>query len=155
MLRFSLGELMALFFDADWFDQTLAARGTDRIGLAVAAGIDRGELHGIFTNERSPTAKELAEFARILETDLLEITIRSGVAVRESAPGDDEGGAPAVIADEFERCIAPATLALVTPEQSAGDRFVAVAEDVGLDHEDLADGALDRKTSAIELRTHA
>jgi hypothetical protein len=82
---------MALFFDAAWFDQRLAARGTDRIGLAVAAGIERGELHGIFTNERSPTAEEIAEFARILEIDLLEATIRSGVAVRESAPGADTG----------------------------------------------------------------
>ncbi len=78
---------MALFFDADWFDQRLAARGTDRIGLAVAAGIERGELHSIFTNERSPTAAEIAEFARVLEIDLLEATIRSGVAVREVRAG--------------------------------------------------------------------
>ena len=82
---------MALFFDADWFDQRLAARGIDRVGLAVAAGVDRGELHRIFTNERAPTADELAEFARVLETDLVEITIRSGVAVRESAPDADPG----------------------------------------------------------------
>lgn len=82
---------MALFFDADWFDRRLAARGIDRIGLAVAIGIERSELHRIFTNERSPAAAELAEFARVLETDLLEITIRSGVAVRESAPGADPG----------------------------------------------------------------
>lgn len=77
---------MALFFDADWFDRRLAARGIDRVGLAVAAGVERGELHRIFTNERSPTAEEIAEFARILEVDILEATIRSGVAVRESAP---------------------------------------------------------------------
>lgn len=82
---------MALFFDAAWFDQRLAARGTDRIGLAVATGIERGELHSIFTNERSPTGEEIAEFARVLEIDLLEATIHSGVAVRESAPGADTG----------------------------------------------------------------
>jgi transcriptional regulator with XRE-family HTH domain len=82
---------MALFFDAEWFDQRLAKRGIDRIGLAVAAGIERAELHRIFTNERSPSAAEIAEFARVLETDVLEITIRSGVAVRESAPDADHG----------------------------------------------------------------
>lgn len=82
---------MALFFDAGWFDQRLAARGIDRIGLAVAAGIERGELHRIFTNERAPSGEEMAEFARVLETDLLEITIRCGVAVRESAPNADTG----------------------------------------------------------------
>jgi len=82
---------MALFFDADWFDQRLAARGIDRVALAVASGVDRGELHRIFTNERAPTPEELAEFARVLETDLIEVTIRSGVAVRESAPDADPG----------------------------------------------------------------
>ncbi|MGQ0531133.1 MAG: helix-turn-helix domain-containing protein [Caulobacteraceae bacterium] len=87
----SLGECMALFFDADWFDQRLAARGLDRVGLAVAAGVDRGELHRIFTHERSPTAAEMAEFARVLDVDLSEITIRSGVAIRESAPGAGHG----------------------------------------------------------------
>ncbi|MGD9966639.1 MAG: DNA-binding protein [Hyphomonadaceae bacterium] len=82
---------MALFFDAGWFDQRLAERGIDRIGLAVATGIERGELHRIFTNERAPAAVEMAEFARVLETDLLEVTIRCGVAVRQSAPDADAG----------------------------------------------------------------
>lgn len=82
---------MALFFDADWFDQRLAERGIDRIGLAVAVGIERGELHDIFTNKRAPSAEEVAEFARVLETDLVEVTVRSGVAIRESAPGADHG----------------------------------------------------------------
>jgi hypothetical protein len=91
MFGLSDGGGMALFFDADWFDARLEACGTDRIGLAVAAGIDRAELHSIFTNERSPTAEELAEFSRVLGVDLLEITIRSGVAVRESEPGADAG----------------------------------------------------------------
>jgi hypothetical protein len=76
---------MALFFDSDWFDRRLAARGIDRAGLALAAGVERGELHRIFTNERAPTVEEMAEFARVLETDVLEITIRCGVAVRQSA----------------------------------------------------------------------
>jgi hypothetical protein len=82
---------MALFFDADWFDARLSERGLDRVGLGVAAGIERGELHRIFTNERSPTPEEMTEFARVLETDLLEITIRCGVAVRQSPPDADHG----------------------------------------------------------------
>jgi transcriptional regulator with XRE-family HTH domain len=82
---------MALFFDANWFDARLEARGIDRIGLAVAAGIERGELHRVFSNERAPTAEELAELARVLETDILEVTIRAGVAVRESAPDAGHG----------------------------------------------------------------
>jgi transcriptional regulator with XRE-family HTH domain len=80
--------LMSLFFDAAWFDAKLAARNLDRAALAIAAGIDRGELHGIFTNERAPTLEEMESFARVLETDLLEITLRSGVAERAPAGAD-------------------------------------------------------------------
>ncbi len=79
---------MSLFFDAAWFDAKLTARNLDRAALAIAAGIDRGELHGIFTNERAPTLEEMESFARVLETDLLEITLRSGVAERAPAGAD-------------------------------------------------------------------
>lgn len=79
---------MSLFFDAAWFDAKLAARNLDRAALAIAAGIDRMELHGIFTNERAPTLEEMESFARVLETDLLEITLRSGVAERTPASLD-------------------------------------------------------------------
>lgn len=73
---------MSLFFDADWFDAKLGERGLDRAALAVAAGLERTDLHGIFTNERAPTAEELAAFATVLKADLVEVTLRSGVATR-------------------------------------------------------------------------
>lgn len=73
---------MSLFFDADWFDAKLAERGLDRAALAIAAGLERTELHRIFTNERTPTIEEMDVFATVLQTDLLEITLRSGVAKR-------------------------------------------------------------------------
>jgi len=77
---------MSLFFEADWFDARLAEKGLDRGALAAAAGIERGELHRLFANERPPTAQELAAFASLLGADLVEVTLRSGVAARESAP---------------------------------------------------------------------
>jgi hypothetical protein len=73
---------MSLFFDADWFDAKLGERGLDRTALAVAAGLDRTELHRIFTNERAPSAEELTSFATVLGADLVEVTLRSGVATR-------------------------------------------------------------------------
>lgn len=81
---------MSLFFDADWFDSKLAARKIDRAALAIAAGLDRAELHRIFTHERAPTLEEMESFARVLETDLLEITLRSGVAQHASPREDTE-----------------------------------------------------------------
>ena len=49
---------MSLFFDADWFDAKLAARGLDRGALAEAAGLERSELHLLFTNERAASAAD-------------------------------------------------------------------------------------------------
>ncbi|MGD9815622.1 MAG: helix-turn-helix domain-containing protein [Hyphomonadaceae bacterium] len=80
---------MSLFFDAEWFDAKLAERGLDRAAMAAAAGIERGELHRIFTNDRPPEAQELAAFAALLGADLVEVTLRSGVSTRESNPEAD------------------------------------------------------------------
>lgn len=77
---------MSLFFDADWFDARLGERGLDRTALAVAAGLERSELHRIFTNERAPTAEELNTFTTVLGADIVEVTLRSGVATRPSDP---------------------------------------------------------------------
>ena len=79
---------MSLFFDADWFDARLAERGLDRAALAIAAGLERGDLHAVFTNERVATASELSAFATCLGTDLVEVTLKSGVAERTD-PGAD------------------------------------------------------------------
>ncbi len=77
---------MALFFDADWFDARLAERNLDRAALAAAAGLERAELHRIFTNERAPTPEELTTFATVLAATLVEVTLRSGVANRDANP---------------------------------------------------------------------
>lgn len=80
---------MSLFFDADWFDGKLAERGLDRAALAAATGLERAELHRVFSNERAATAEELSSFANVLQTDLVEVTLRAGVATREPKTGDD------------------------------------------------------------------
>lgn len=82
---------MSLFFDAAWFDAQLAARKLDRTALAIAVGIEPTELHRVFTNEREPTAEELAVFANVLGADLVEVTLKSGVAPR-AAPEHAESG---------------------------------------------------------------
>ncbi len=83
---------MSLFFDAGWFDARLAERKLDRAALAVAAGLERSELHRIFTNERAASAEELSTFATVLGADLVEITLRSGVASRASEASTDPQG---------------------------------------------------------------
>lgn len=75
---------MSLFFDEAWFDFRLGELGLDRGALAVAAGLTREELHLIIVNQREPSAAELACFAEVLRADLVEVTLRSGVATRAS-----------------------------------------------------------------------
>jgi hypothetical protein len=79
---------MSLFFDAAWFDAKLAERGLDRAALALAAGLERSDLYSVFTNERSATAAELAAFADVIRVDLVETSLRAGVA--ERAPLEDD-----------------------------------------------------------------
>jgi hypothetical protein len=73
---------MSLFFDADWFDARLSERGLNRSALAASAGLERSELHCLFVNERAPTPQELAAFAALLGADLVEVSLRSGIATR-------------------------------------------------------------------------
>lgn len=80
---------MSLFFDAEWFDARLAERGLDRGALAAAAGVGRGDIDNAFTNLRGVSADELRAFADVLQADLVEVTLRSGVAVREVSPSAD------------------------------------------------------------------
>jgi len=82
---------MSLFFDAVWFDARLAARKLDRTALAIAVGIEPAELHRIFTHEREPSAEELRVFAQVLDSDLVEVTLKCGVATRAASEGADSG----------------------------------------------------------------
>jgi hypothetical protein len=79
---------MSLFFDAEWFDARLAERTLDRGALADCARIERGELHRIYINQRSPTPGELAAFAQLLGADLVEVTLRAGICERSAEAGD-------------------------------------------------------------------
>lgn len=89
---------MSLFFDADWFDARLRERELDRGALAAAAGIERADLHLLFTNERAPTSAELRAFAALLGADLVEVSLRAGIAARDAEPVED----PAARLDNFE-----------------------------------------------------
>ncbi|MBI3437759.1 MAG: helix-turn-helix transcriptional regulator [Proteobacteria bacterium] len=82
------GGWMSLFFDADWFDARLAERWLDRAALAACAGIDTSQLEQLFTNQRAPTAHELEAFAKLLSKDLVEVTLRAGVATRAEQQGE-------------------------------------------------------------------
>ncbi len=82
---------MTLFFDAAWFDARLAEKGLDRGAMAACAGLERSELHRLFIHERAPTAPELNAFAALLHADLIEVSLRCGVANPNTPPVEDPG----------------------------------------------------------------
>jgi len=82
---------MSLFFDAAWFDARLRERGLDRAALAAAANMERADLDLVFSDERGASASELAAFAQALNLNLVEVSLRSGIASRGGASDEDTG----------------------------------------------------------------
>jgi hypothetical protein len=79
---------MALFFDAAWVDARLAELQLDRTVLANAAGLSREDLALIIGNEREATGAEIRAFAALLQVDLVEMSLKCGVAARTPPSGD-------------------------------------------------------------------
>ena len=71
---------MALFFDAEWFDGKLKARGTTRQVLADLLGISSGELDELWKDQRELKSHEVTAMARLLGCPVQEIADRAGVS---------------------------------------------------------------------------
>jgi len=80
---------MALFFDAEWFDARLAARGLTRAVLASAAGLSEADLALMFKDQREVSAREVGVFAELLGEPAAEVASRAGVST--PAPGATAG----------------------------------------------------------------
>lgn len=86
---------MSLFFDVGWFDARLGERGLNRMRLAEAAGITPSELHEVFCNRRAATPQELQAFSDLLGAELVDVSLKAGVALRLTP---EDAGADARIA---------------------------------------------------------
>jgi transcriptional regulator with XRE-family HTH domain len=93
---------MALFFDAEWFDERLAERGLTRQAMGAAAGLSAADLTLVFKDQREISAAEVAVFAELLGVTGAELAKRAGVST--PIPGQT-GGAEAKIA-ALERRVA-------------------------------------------------
>jgi transcriptional regulator with XRE-family HTH domain len=71
---------MALFFDAEWFDERLAERGLSRAVLATVSGMGEADLALVFKDQRELSAAEVAAFAELLGVTPAEIANRAGVS---------------------------------------------------------------------------
>jgi len=96
---------MALFFDQEWFDGKLGARGKTRDDVAAVLRIARNEVDEIFKDQRELSPNEVTMFARLIGEPLADVVSRAGIAtpmpLAPATPGDDK----AVLArlDEMEQ----------------------------------------------------
>jgi len=99
---------MALFFDAEWFDDRLAERGLTRAVLAAAAGLSEADLALVYKDQREVMAREVAIFAKLLGVPAAEVASRAGV----STPAPDEAGGLEARIAALERRLATIEAAL-------------------------------------------
>jgi uncharacterized protein YceH (UPF0502 family) len=93
---------LALFFDAEWFDERLAARGLTRAVLAAAAGMGEADLALVFKDQREVSAREVAIFAELLGEQAADVASRAGV----STPAPAQAGGPEPRLAALERRVA-------------------------------------------------
>jgi hypothetical protein len=78
---------MALFFDAQWFDERLAERGLSRAVLAAVSGLGEADLALVYKDQWELSAAEVAAFAELLGVTPAEVALRAGVST--PTPGQD------------------------------------------------------------------
>ena len=71
---------MALFFDAEWFDAKLQARGTTRQALADQLVLTMNELGELWKDQRELKSREVLAIARFLGATPQEIANRAGIS---------------------------------------------------------------------------
>jgi len=71
---------MALFFDADWFDAKLKARGATRDDLAKVLRLSLAELGDLWKDQRELKSHEVLAIAQFLDAPPAEIAERAGVS---------------------------------------------------------------------------
>ena len=74
------GERMALFFDAQWFDERLAGRGLSRAALGAAAGLSETEVAAVFKDQRELSAGQVAIFAELLGETAADVAAHAGIS---------------------------------------------------------------------------
>jgi hypothetical protein len=71
---------MALFFDAEWFDAKLKARGATRQDLVNVLKLSSVELAELWKDQRELKSHEVLAIAQFLDTPPQEIAHRAGIS---------------------------------------------------------------------------
>ncbi len=81
---------MALFFDAAWFDEKLAAAGLRRSDIAAALGLTESQIGELWKDQRELKASDVRLLGALLGAAPEEIAHRAGVStpVPKDQPAD-------------------------------------------------------------------
>lgn len=89
---------MALFFDQDWFDGKLKAKGRTRDDVAASLRISRSEVDEIFKDQRELSPNEVTMLARLLGEPPSDVVSRAGIATPMPAAPASSSDNAAVLA---------------------------------------------------------
>jgi hypothetical protein len=89
---------MALFFDQDWFDGKLRAKGKTRDDVAASLRLARSEVDEIFKDQREMSPNEVTMLARLLGEPLTDVVSRAGIATPMPAAPAAQNDSAAVLA---------------------------------------------------------
>ena len=81
---------MALFFDAEWFDRQLAARGLGRGDVARALDLNATQVAELWKDQRELSVADVRALATLLAVAPKEVASRAGVStpIPADAPPD-------------------------------------------------------------------
>lgn len=99
---------MALFFDQEWFDRKLAAKGQTRDHVASALRIGREAVDEIFKDQRELSPNEVTMLARLLGEPLVDVVSHAGIATpmpKGESPHDDSGAVLEMLKDMDQRLV--------------------------------------------------
>lgn len=92
---------MALFFDADWFDAQLAARGLARTDVASALGLDGRQIAEMWKDQRELSVRDVRVLAALIAASPQVVATRAGVST--PVPAEQPEGTLSDITERLAR----------------------------------------------------
>lgn len=92
---------MALFFDAQWFDEQLSARGLSRADAARALRLDAAQIAELWKDQRELSVRDVRVLAQLIGISPGEVANRAGVST--PVPAERPEDTAAAIAELSER----------------------------------------------------
>ena len=98
---------MALFFDQEWFDAKLKAKGRTRDDVAAALRLSREQVDEVFKDQHELSPNHVTMLARLLEEPVTEVVSRAGIATPTPVlkPADDSAAVLAKLAEMEQRLV--------------------------------------------------